>query len=423
MTGAIVAWNEFWRAFETSGRRELPVLFRRGEYPGLGVSIDSIFDAAVRMCDQFRSMPRSDRIGFSRIRFYIAGQRIEDPEAYLLLQHDRDFVGWHNRVKTIAPDHCIIFTHLESTFGEDIAGILEFLNPLVHQLGLPVNRSEVTLFAGQYRKTPFGIHQDPELNFYWPLIGPKRIRFWKPDHSSGKPGFARTLDYEEYVSDSLLLDATAGDMIAWPGNWWHVAEGGDTFNASLTIPLAWYPSEEAGPEQPLPRLAKLLFAVAAQRSKSTLLPTRANEDTSEAIPDIIPDAARLFGGIRPDDIADFLTEQWLRQITTAGLPISLPSRNNSAIDDSQRVRCTNGEPIRWARLSRGKVCIASRGRSVVLPYSAAMVEVVRELNTLQPHSVRSLTEHLTSKCAESSPGAVTKFALMMLAKIGAVEAC
>ena len=416
------AWALFWRAYQASGFSERPSLFQREDYPGLGVSIESVFGATVRMCDQFRGLPRSGRIMFSNLRFYIDGQRIEDPSQYLMHSRDGDFVGWHNRLEHIASEYCIVFNRLEETFGGEIDGIYELLRPLVGELGLPTRKSEVTLFAGRYKKTPFGIHNDDELNFFWPLIGPKRVRFWKPEYGRSNPGLARLLNYDEHLSESRVLDAEAGDMLAWPGSWWHIAEGTGQFSVSLTIPLEWYPErEKLDRTQLLEKLSKLLLRVAAAHSGATLVPVRVKEDKSETIPEIIPDAARLFSGIRVEDIIDALTEQWLRKITTAGLGISKGLPTDFVIDESQIIRSADGGGIRWARLSRGKMCVASGGHTIILPESSAVVEVIGQLNTAKPLSVHALIELVASRCDERSPSAVTKFVLTMLAKIGAVE--
>jgi hypothetical protein len=416
------AWVAFWREYRAGGLTERPSLFPKEDHPGLGVSIESVFGATVRMCDQFRDLPRSGRILFQNIRFYINGQRIEDPSEYLMRRNDGDFAGWHNRLDHVASDYCIVFNRLEGTFGDDIDGVYELLRPLVRELGLPARKSEVTLFAGRYKKTPFGIHNDDELNFFWPLIGPKRVRFWNPDYGNSNPGLARLLDYDEHLSDSFVLDAQAGDMLAWPGSWWHVAEGAGQFSVSLTIPLEWYSSrEKLDHAQLVEKLSKLLLRVAAAHSDSTLIPGRVKEDTSETIPDAISDAARLFSRISSEDISDALTEQWLRKMTTAGLRIARAVRSDVVIDESQVIRGADGGGIRWAKLSRGKMCIASGGHSVLLPESPAVIEIIGQLNTTKPMPVHTLIELVASRCNDRSPSAVTKFVLTMLAKIGAVE--
>jgi hypothetical protein len=416
------AWSAFWRAYQSAGHRERPSLFRRNEYPGVGVSIESIFAAVVRMCDRLRQMPRAQRIIFSNIRFYIDGQRIQDPTEYLMRKEDGDFVGWHSRLEAVTNDYCVVFNRLESAF-DDISDICELLRPLLDELGAPARKSQVTLFAGRYKRTPFGIHNDDELNFFWPLIGPKRLRFWEPEYGNTNPGLARLVEYNEHLSQSLLLDADAGDMLAWPGSWWHIAEGGDQFSASLTIPLEWYSSrEKIESGELLEKLAKIVFRTAAADSGSTLIPMQTDDDTAERLPEMIFDAARLFGGIRAEDISDLLAEKWLRQITTAGLDVARPVRNNFVnLEQAQMMRLTDGGTIRWTKLSRGKICIASGGRAVRLPHSAALVEVIREINTSKPFSVGSLAEQISGKTNDHSALAVTKFALTVLAKIGAVE--
>jgi hypothetical protein len=180
-------------------------------------------------------------------------------------------------------DYCVVFNRLESTFGDDIGGILELLRPLVNELGQPARKSEVTLFAGQYKKTPFGIHHDDEVNFFWPLIGPKRIRLWKPEYGSANPS------------------------LAWNG----------------------IPSQKRSTSGQLKeKLSKLLLRAAAAESGSTLFPNRQQEDSSEAIPSMIENAARLFSGICPVDINDLLTEAWVRKATTAALGVAQQTRGN-----------------------------------------------------------------------------------------------
>src|SRR5262245_5702223 len=161
-----VTWSAFWRSFQTGGHAERPSLFERSNHPGLGVSIDAIFGATVNMSDRVRRMPRADRIKFSNIRFYIRGQRLEDPAEYLMRGTDSNFAGWHERLQAITNDYCIVFNRLESAFGDEITGIYDLLRPLVDEIGLPARKSEITLFAGFYKKTPFGIHNDDEVNFF-----------------------------------------------------------------------------------------------------------------------------------------------------------------------------------------------------------------------------------------------------------------
>ena len=417
------AWSTFWKTYHSGGYSQRPSLFRKNEYPGLSVTAAAIFDAAVTKCDQFRNLPRSQRIMFSQIRLYLGGQRIQDPGEYLMQQPDGDFAGWCRRLETVADDYCVVFNRLESAFDDAIWGVYELLQPLLDELGMPARRSEITLFAGRYKKTPFGIHRDDELNFFWPLIGPKRVRFWSPEYGNANPGLATLVDYDEHLAQSFTLDAQAGDMLAWPGNWWHIAEGGNEFSTSMTIPLEWYSSsEKIDRGEVLQRIAKVLVRAAAAHSGSTLIPPRVEEDSSEKMPEMIFDAASLFSGICAEDVSDLLTEQWLRKMTTAGLGVANPVRNGFVkIDENQLIRRVDGGPIRWAKLSRGKICIANGGRAVRLPYSVGLVEIIGQLNTAKSFSIGSLADHVSSKTGDSSPVAVAKFALTVLAKIGAVE--
>jgi hypothetical protein len=412
-------WQAFWRTY-TDQHNDVPLLLRSNEHPGLPVTADGIFRATVRMSDHLRSLSTSKRAAFSRIRFYIDGVRLEDPVDFLMRTEDRDFIGWHNRLIERVKDYCIIFTHLEATFAEDIAGIYDVLRPLVNELGIPAKKSEVTLFAGRYKKTPFGIHTDNELNFYWPIIGPKRIRFWRPEYGRSIAGFAGLTDYHRHVSESVLLDGGAGDMMVWPGEWWHIAEGSAEFSASLTIPLAWYPLDEKASSQDLvQKIARIILPITAARARATLLPLRQNEDGAESVPEMVTDASQVFSRIQPADLADYLVEQWLRKLTTCGLALTGSLRSDFVLTETDLVRCANRMPIRWARLSRNRICAANGGNSVVLPESPTVVELFAQLNTLATFRVGDLAEQIGQRCG-GAPSTVTKFLLTMLGRAGTV---
>jgi hypothetical protein len=102
--------------------------------------------------------------------------------------------------------------------------LMGFLAPLIERIGIPARLMESSLFVGNYRYTPFGIHQDPGngvVNFC--ISGEKTILTWPPDYFLTRDPELRLRkpDPEHYLSDAIAMEIRPGDMMYWPPFWYH----------------------------------------------------------------------------------------------------------------------------------------------------------------------------------------------------------
>ena len=118
----------------------------------------------------------------------------------------------------------------------------------VRPIGMPAGGANLTLIAGDYRLTPFGLHKDEADILTFVVRGRKRLLLWPfedlcgalgaPDASRAAPFVAPTdFDLSPWRSRAVVLEGTAGDVLAWPREWWHVAEDGADAPVTLALGL------------------------------------------------------------------------------------------------------------------------------------------------------------------------------------------
>ncbi|MGZ6442099.1 MAG: JmjC domain-containing protein, partial [Pseudobdellovibrionaceae bacterium] len=113
--------------------------------------------------------------------------------------------------------------------------LTEFTDELYRHVGFPNRFSEMGLYLGNYRKTPFGVHVDSCGVFSFPVVGLKRFRLWTPAFVKKNPGLDRAFKYDKYKKNSQLLEVGPGDMTYWPSSAWHIAESDGSFSATWSL--------------------------------------------------------------------------------------------------------------------------------------------------------------------------------------------
>jgi hypothetical protein len=85
-------------------------------------------------------------------------------------------------------------------------------------------RSPVTLgiVVSNCRRSPTGIHMDPNHAFLRPVLGGKRIRFW-PKREIRKRDVGLQ-DIDSLKDGSMLIEGGEQTIIYWPSDWWHIAD-------------------------------------------------------------------------------------------------------------------------------------------------------------------------------------------------------
>lgn len=131
--------------------------------------------------------------------------------------------------------------------------IAQFISPLVNRIGLPAKQTEIGLFGGSYKKTPFGIHRDiGNDNFTFGVVGEKKFLLWPPEYfndaKAQREGFILNRDglnderiycdeasYQRFKRDAICLTIKPGDVMYWP-DWWHTADN-EPGEIQLTLSL------------------------------------------------------------------------------------------------------------------------------------------------------------------------------------------
>ena len=99
----------------------------------------------------------------------------------------------------------------------------------------------------------FRLHKDAQDVFTFIIAGWRRFLLWPFDTFAGIAGLGAKerrlprllyeVDYEAYRSQSVVLEASAGDLLYWPAEWWHVGES----NGERAISLALGAVHDANP--------------------------------------------------------------------------------------------------------------------------------------------------------------------------------
>jgi hypothetical protein len=127
-------------------------------------------------------------------------------------------------------------------------GVTAFLQDAHRFVDFPVARATVDLFFGNYGRSFLGLHKDTQEIFAFVVRGEKTILAWPFDYFVSRvegitaaSWYYQTyvpVDYRKYRKDALVLHARPGDVIYWPRDYWHIAEGKPgRFSTMLSVGL------------------------------------------------------------------------------------------------------------------------------------------------------------------------------------------
>jgi hypothetical protein len=241
-----------------------------------------------------------------------------------------------------------------------------FLQDGREALGLPVARSFLDLFYGNYGSGFTGLHKDTQEILAFVVRGEKRMLAWPFDYflgevkglSAGHRYFNKRLsiDYRKYRKDAIVLDARAGDILYWPADHWHVAEPLGGFSAMVSLGLF--------------------------------------------VPDIPGGRPRHAEHLRSGDMSAVVTgknaAERLRWLTSYGFELGGPS-SERAFESAESAGTTAGQGaatkregslVQWARRPGGRLLVAANGHSMTLPDS---------------DGVRSFLERVAAGAAVTAP--------------------
>jgi hypothetical protein len=224
--------QKFWKHFATKYWEKETFIAKGIDSAILQIDESAIFELLVQYSDICRK--KKDPEGF---KLFIDGVKTYPEEVLLYLprKSDKSLQGYNSRVSKTFDDYCLVCDELLRVFADKLEALIEFSQGLYNQVGLPNRFSEIGLYLGNYKKTPFGVHVDNCGVFSFPIVGRKKFRIWKPDYVAKNPNIVRAISYAKHLKHSQLIDIGPGDMSYWPSSAWHVAESDGTFNTTWSL--------------------------------------------------------------------------------------------------------------------------------------------------------------------------------------------
>ncbi|HSQ18884.1 MAG TPA: cupin domain-containing protein [Blastocatellia bacterium] len=252
----------------------------------------------------------------------------------------------------------------------------EFLSGLAAQVRVRW-RVMPGLFVGNYEQTPFGIHQDPANVFDFIIEGGKRIYLWPEDYFRDSFDRLRDSDFATLRRDATVLEGEPGDVLYWPGRYWHV---GESLGLSIGVSAALIPVRLSN--FILDEIKNEIADVDTSLFGDDGFPLSAGdvEKSPEMIAATVEQATKLLRRARHDfDFTQSLQVSWLNHMTSGGSDPAPPPLPLEMLDDDSLIRGLPEVPIVWI-VSDNQIVCSANGHSVLLPAAPAIIRLLKVLN-------------------------------------------
>jgi hypothetical protein len=404
----------FWRDFSDRLWGREPIALRGFCAPPL--TSEELYRLVVSCCD-----PTSAACGV-RVQLFIDGK---DRAGHLSGEHlpradDASFESFDRRMKTLldGADYFFFIRYPEALHFPLWDWSRRFLARLYEHVGMDTLGAYQSIFFGDYRKTPFGVHCDHEDIFQIPILGRKVLRCWHGDYAAGRPRFAGTLDLREFAADSFVLEGWPGDILYWPSQIWHVAESPGGLTASLSlglcrsdhdIPLAQRLLEEVTNA----RWDELRAAPGPKRCAPLPFEPSRPQRSVQAVPAPLSEAARRIGSWLDDRQ---VASRWLR-LVTGGSFLRVPQpRDGESITMADTVRRLADNPMAWIPTGNGQLEVSVNGLSAIAPADPRIERLLERLEVGGSTSVTALLSPLAER-GDSDSVSLTAAACALLTEL------
>ncbi|WP_322692490.1 hypothetical protein [Nostoc sp. DedSLP03] len=181
------------------------------------------------------------------LTFFIEGEKQEVEKTNFLLpkKEDTSFTAYDKRIRSAINEQEYVLV-IDSIKVNDFLWdwTYDFLQGLYKSLGYLSFGHFYSVFYGNYKVTPFGVHchhVSKEAAFYFPIIGRKSMITWTPEFANKHPELKGVRDYQKFLDGSSLIEAEPGGLMYWPSDIWHV---GDSRGGDVSIVIAINAADE-----------------------------------------------------------------------------------------------------------------------------------------------------------------------------------
>ena len=377
----------FWKRFATDHWEKKPASFRSTVTPelvDLGFDAEEVFDLLIQYCERVRETGITDGL-----KFYIRGQPVYYSKLLtnLPLRTDRSFNGYDARMRKKYDDYCLVCDELLQVSHKSWEKLAAMAHQLYKAVGFPTRFSEIGLYVGNYRKTPFGVHVDGCGVFSWPIVGRKKFRLWSQDFVETNPALKEAFQYDEFKSGSTILEAKSGDMTYWPSSYWHIAESDGSFQATWSLGI-WV-------DNPLGNVAtevlrKPIVAKLGRLATRTSIPFAKLYNRSgqvEQMPEALQKTVKAILELASDEetLQSAFLEYWLKLLSKRGFKTA-PHRSTQSeklrpLKDTDVVYGSASLPVLWAKINTRTIGIALSGRLYKVPHQPEIIDLLQKVNS------------------------------------------
>jgi hypothetical protein len=337
------------------------------------------------------------------IRIYRESTRVPNLEQFLPAASDTSWDSYLQRLseQNGSREWGLCLTDPQVASAKMFQRLLVFLDSLYGHIGIPRGGCNPDLFMMNHKVSFFRLHKDAEDVFTFVVAGKRRFLLWPFDAFAGTAGLGASdgrmshllfdVDYEKYRSQAVVLEATAGDLLYWPAEWWHVGES----NGELSITLAVGVIHQANPMRQIVGATDRLMR--RRREKLANLPWQTAGTTgstaasyTEWMQDYLADDG-LWAEVRRG------VQSW---ITRCGLTrIPPPARRSTPLDDAQWLAVTSPSTIAFEGNEASLFCSIG-GHDLVLKPGAPAMALLAALSRGEVHRVGALIDD-TMACQQS----------------------
>jgi hypothetical protein len=200
------------------------------------VSDQSMFAALLQVSRAYRNGH-----GKNKLSFWIDGRKIQELADYLPVASDKSVPGYIRRLdRQLRGSEFTLLVADPHIYDYNLWNVARrFLRGLYAQVGMPCGGVDTTFFIGRYKRTPFGVHRGQMSVMTFPVHAEKRFRTWPRGYGEAHPEIESLLDYPDHEQASSELIGSSKDVLYWPADIWHIAEGSEQFTSTFNIGFWW----------------------------------------------------------------------------------------------------------------------------------------------------------------------------------------
>jgi hypothetical protein len=366
----------FWKNFAKTSWEKKPILAQKFNSPVSEIKEDQIFSMLVEYSDHCRKIKSAD--GF---KFYIDGQIQYQEETLQVLpqKKDKTLQGYNKRMEEIFEDYCLVCDELLQVSQKNSKKLQDFADHLFAHVGFPYRFSEIGLYLGNYRQTPFGVHVDGCGVFSFPVVGKKTFRLWSPEFAKKNPWLDRAHEYKKFKKDSKTMIATPGDMTYWPSSAWHIAESDGSFNATWSLGVWVDRTFHKSLEDAINPLIKSKLGKSG--SETLVQVPLQKEGQAITLPANYLKSISTLKNISENEWHDALLKSWLKLKSQGGFKNFPKIKQQPRLSLKSKINLKSAQSILWSTLkSESKMIYAFQGHLIEGKSSKKLVQLIQDLN-------------------------------------------